>query len=89
MDGPALLGETGRMLVVLGLVSVVLLVPMMVVGLVVGIVQAATSISEQSLSFVPKLIALMLCILVFGATLVELLTSFTTEVFDLIGRVAR
>ncbi|MBN8809139.1 MAG: flagellar biosynthetic protein FliQ [Sphingomonas sp.] len=89
MDGPALIGETGRMLVVLGLISIVLLVPMMIVGLVVGIVQAATSISEQSLSFVPKLIALMLCILVFGAAVVELLTSFTAEVFDLIGHMGR
>lgn len=89
MDGPLLLDETGRMLVVAGLIGAVLLVPMMIVGLIVGIVQAATSISEQSLSFVPKLIALMLCIVVFGAAVVELLTSFTAELFDAIGRFGR
>lgn len=89
MDGALLLDETGRMLVVAGLICVVLLVPMMIVGLIVGIIQAATSISEQSLSFVPKLIALMLCIVVFGAAVVELLTSFTTELFDVIGRIGR
>lgn len=89
MDGALLLDETGRMLVVAGLICVVLLVPMMIVGLVVGIIQAATSISEQSLSFVPKLIALVLCIVVFGADVVELLASFTTELFDVIGRIGR
>ncbi|MBS0504215.1 MAG: flagellar biosynthetic protein FliQ [Proteobacteria bacterium] len=89
MDGSLLLDETGRMLVVAGLIGVVLLVPMMIVGLIVGIVQAATSISEQSLSFVPKLIALMLCIVVFGAAVVELLTSFTAELFDAIGHLGR
>ncbi len=89
MDGSLLLDETGRMLVVAGLIGVVLLVPMMIVGLIVGIFQAATSISEQSLSFVPKLIALMLCIVVFGAAVVELLTSFTAELFDAIGRLGR
>lgn len=89
MDGALLLDETGRMLVVAGLICVVLLVPMMIVGLIVGIIQAATSISEQSLSFVPKLIALVLCIVVFGAAVVELLTSFTTELFDVIGRIGR
>lgn len=89
MDGSVLLDETGRMLVVAGLICVVLLVPVMVVGLIVGIVQAATSISEQSLSFVPKLLVLVLCIVVFGAAVVELLTSFTGELFGVIARLGR
>ena len=58
MDQSILLDETGRMLAVAGLICVVLLVPMMIVGLIISIIQAATSISEQTLSFVPKLIAL-------------------------------
>jgi flagellar biosynthetic protein FliQ len=89
MDGSVLLDETGRMLVVAGLICVVLLVPVMIVGLIVGIVQAATSISEQSLSFVPKLLVLVLCIVVFGAAVVELLTSFTAELFGAIARLGR
>lgn len=89
MDGSLLLDETGRMLVVAGLICAVLLVPMMIVGLIVGIIQAATSISEQSLSFVPKLLALVLCLVVFGAAVVELLTSFTAELFGVIGRIGR
>ncbi|MBN8815963.1 MAG: flagellar biosynthetic protein FliQ [Sphingomonas sp.] len=89
MDGSLLLDETGRMLVVAGLICAVLLVPMMIVGLIVGMIQAATSVSEQSLSFVPKLLALVLCLVVFGAAVVELLTSFTAELFGVIGRIGR
>lgn len=48
---------------------------MMIVGLIVSIIQVATSITQQSMSFVPKLIALGVCLVVFGAAVVELLTK--------------
>lgn len=89
MNQSILLDETGRMLVVAGLICVVLLVPMMIVGLIIGIIQAATSISEQTLSFVPKLIALGVCLVVFGSAAVELLTEFTGELFSLIATIGR
>ena len=89
MDQSVLLDETGRMLVVAGLICVVLLVPMMIVGLIVSIIQAATSISEQSLSFVPKLIALGMCLVVFGSAAIELLTKFTAELFAVIATMGR
>lgn len=89
MNQSILLDETGRMLAVAGLICVVLLVPMMIVGLIIGIIQAATSISEQTLSFVPKLIALGVCLIVFGSAAVELLTKFTGELFALIATIGR
>jgi flagellar biosynthetic protein FliQ len=79
MDQSILLDEAGRMLVVIGLICVVLLVPMMIISLIISMIPAATSISEQSLSFVPKLIALGVCVVVFGSAVVELLTKFTAE----------
>lgn len=86
MDQSILIDETGRMPVVVGLICVVLLVPMMIDGLIISMIQAATSISEQSLSFVPKLVALALCLVVFGSAVIELLTKFTTELFDVIAQ---
>jgi flagellar biosynthetic protein FliQ len=86
MDQSVLLDETGRMLAVTGLICVVLLVPMMIIGLIISIIQAATSISEQTLSFVPKLIALGVCLVIFGSAAVELLTKFTGELFAVIAR---
>jgi len=89
MDQSILFDESGRMLAVLALICVVLLVPMMIVGLIISMIQAATSVSEQSLSFVPKLIALGVCLLVFGGAAIELLTEFTVELFAVIARIGR
>ena len=48
----------------------------MIVGLIVSVLQAATQVQEQTLSFVPKLITVILVILVFGSLAVEKLTQF-------------
>jgi len=77
------------MLVVIGLIMAVLLTPIMIVSLVIGIVQAATSINEQTLSFVPKLVALFVCLVVFASAMTELLTGFTTEIFGVIAAIGR
>lgn len=60
--------------------------PMLIIGLVVGLVvsifQAATQINEQTLSFVPKIIAVFVAILFFGPWLIKLLTVFTVGLFE-------
>ena len=60
--------------------------PMLIIGLVVGLVvsifQAATQINEQTLSFVPKIIAVFIAILFFGPWLIKLLTVFTIGLFE-------
>jgi flagellar biosynthetic protein FliQ len=60
--------------------------PMLIIGLVVGLVvsifQAATQINEQTLSFVPKIIAVFIAMLFFGPWLIKLLTVFTIGLFE-------
>ncbi len=56
----------------------------LVIGLLVGIVQAATSINEMTLSFIPKLAALVLVLYLFGAWQITVLTDFASR---LIGRI--
>lgn len=89
MEAGELLEETGRAVEVLGLVLLPLLIPMLVVGLIIGIVQAATSINEQTLSFVPKLLILGLSLVLFGGLVIVLLTDFTAEIFALISKAGR
>ncbi|RZM35993.1 MAG: flagellar biosynthetic protein FliQ, partial [Sphingomonas sp.] len=50
--------------------------------LILGMVQAATSINEQTLTFVPKLIVVAFSILIFGSLILGLLTDFTTSMFE-------
>ena len=53
------------------------LLAMLVVGLVVGMLQAATQINEMTLSFVPKLIAMALLLVVAGPWLLQTLVDYT------------
>jgi flagellar biosynthetic protein FliQ len=67
---------------VLALASAPILLPALVTGVILGMVQAATSINEQTLSFVPKLLLVALCLAVFGGSIMLLLVDFTREIFD-------
>jgi flagellar biosynthetic protein FliQ len=53
----------------------------LVVGLLVGIFQAATSINEQTLSFIPKLVALGITLSVFGGWMINTLVDYTKVLF--------
>lgn len=66
-----------------------LLLPVLAVGLVVGIVQTATSINETTLSFVPKLIVLALVLALFGAAIMGIVVDFTRAEFARIAQVTR
>jgi len=52
------------------------------VGLLIGVVQAATSINEAILSFIPKLIAMALALLLFGSWQLGTLVDFTRGMFQ-------
>ena len=64
------------------LVSAPLLLIALVVGVLIGVIQAATSINEMTLSFIPKLIALALALLVFGSWQLVTLVDFTRAIFQ-------
>ncbi len=53
----------------------------MVVGLIVSLVQAVTSIQEQTLSFVPKLFAVAVTFILLLSWMLQIMMRFTTEVF--------
>jgi flagellar biosynthesis protein FliQ len=71
------------------LVALPLLLTAMVIGIVISIFQAATQISEQTLSFVPKIIGIMVAILIFGGWMLSTLTDFATRVFSYINVVVK
>ena len=64
------------------LVCAPLLVVALAVGLIIGIIQAATSINESTLSFIPKLVALALALLAFGSWQLVTLSDFTRSIFQ-------
>jgi len=63
------------------LLSGPLLLSALVVGLLIGVFQAATQIQEMTLSFIPKLIALVFALLFAGPWMLRLLVEFTQRLF--------
>ena len=68
-----------RMLEITILLSAPLLIPGLIVGLLVGMFQAATQINEATLSFIPKLVVVVIVLLVAGPWLLHNLTDFSRE----------
>jgi flagellar biosynthetic protein FliQ len=62
-----------------------MLVVAIVVGLLVSIFQATTQINEQTLAFVPKIIAILLALIVFGSFILTTLMNFTTGLYNSIN----
>lgn len=54
----------------------------LIVGLLISIFQAATQINEQTMTFVPKIVAVFITLLIFAPWLIRLLTTFTTGIFE-------
>ena len=63
------------------LISAPLLGVALLVGLVIGILQAATSINEATLSFIPKVAALAVTLAVVGGWQINMLVEYTRSVF--------
>jgi flagellar biosynthetic protein FliQ len=66
-----------------------LLVSALTVGLVVAIFQATTSIQEQTLTFVPKVIAILLVLGFLGGWMFSSLGDYTVQLFRMIPAMAR
>ncbi len=88
-DTASLLSLADRMLWVTALVAAPVLLASLAIGLVVGIVQAATSVNEQTLTFVPKLVAIALVLVLFGASMLGLISDFMQEIFAQIAGISR
>ncbi len=70
-----------RMLLVTTLMAAPLLLIALVTGLVVGMLQAATQINEATLSFIPKLLLLVLTLFAVGPWILRVLIDFTRDLY--------
>ena len=58
-----------------------LLISALVVGLVVSIIQAVTQINESTLTFIPKMLAIVVVMVIMAPWMTQMITSYTTELF--------
>jgi flagellar biosynthesis protein FliQ len=89
METDYFVGMAQQSLWILALATAPILLPVLVVGVLLGMVQAATSINEQTLTFIPKLIVAAICLAIFGGSILVLLTDFTRDIFAQIPNLVR
>ena len=65
--------------------SAPLLIISLVVGLVISIFQAVTSIQEQTLTFVPKILSIFIGMMIFGSFILNTIIEFMTELWNCFG----
>lgn len=67
------------------ILSAPLLIFSLIVGLAISIFQAVTSINESTLSFVPKIVAVMVAMIIFFPWMMSYMSDFTREVYGMIA----
>jgi flagellar biosynthesis protein FliQ len=83
-----LLALADQTLWVTALIAAPVLIAALAVGLMVGMIQAATSVNEQTLTFVPKLVVTALVFVVLGGAMMTLLADFTRDIMAQIANLA-
>jgi flagellar biosynthetic protein FliQ len=82
--------SVGKQAIVMALtVAAPALVISMVVGLIISIFQAVTQIQEQTLTFVPKLLAIILVFLILGPWMMQTLVQFTQNMLNSITLIVK
>ena len=80
MDSGEIIGHVLRAILMMGLLAGPILFAILALGLLLGVLQAATSVNEQTLTFVPKLLITALVIGVGGSTILSLYVDYLRDV---------
>lgn len=82
MSAEFIIGLAGQAVYTVLKVSAPMLIAALVIGLIISIFQAATQIQEQTLAFVPKIIAVFVVILIFGPWMLTTMIDFTYNILN-------
>lgn len=82
MSGELVISIAERAVWMVLIVSGPLLLIALITGLLVSIFQATTQIQEQTLAFVPKIIAVLLGLVFFGPWMLSQITTYARDIFD-------
>ncbi|MNE92068.1 Flagellar biosynthetic protein FliQ [compost metagenome] len=82
MSSEFIIGLAGQAVFTVLKVSAPMLIIALVVGLIISIFQATTQIQEQTLAFVPKIVAVLIALLLFGPWILTTLVDFTYGILN-------
>lgn len=81
MTPETVLTIASQSLLLTAMLAAPLLLVTLITGVLIGVLQAATQINEMTLSFIPKLLALMLTLLFTGPWMLQMVTGYTRTLF--------
>ena len=87
MEQSIFLELTNKALITTGIIAIPILIPGLIAGILISLFQAVTQISEQTLTFVPKLSILILSYLITGPLIVSFMSKYTIEIINKIPEV--
>ncbi|AJS59156.1 flagellar biosynthesis protein FliQ [Paenibacillus sp. IHBB 10380] len=82
MSSDFIIGLAGQAVYTVLKVSAPMLLMGLVVGLIISIFQATTQIQEQTLAFVPKIVAVLVSLIIFGPWILTTMVDFTFNILD-------
>ena len=89
MTQEMILGQAQQAVVMMLMLAGPLLLASLVVGLIVSIFQAVTQVNEMTLTFVPKVVAIFVVLIVMGPWMMQMLLGYTANTFTSIAQVGR
>ena len=81
MNADTIIDLSQQALYIIVMLAVPMLISALAIGLLIGMFQAATSINEMTLSFIPKLLVLVLAIMVAGPWMLGLILNYTRNLY--------
>lgn len=81
-NGDFFIGIAQQALWIAALATAPILLPALISGVIIGMIQAATSINEPTVAFVPKLMVVGATLVLFGGSILMLIADFTREMFE-------
>jgi len=81
MDADVVIDLSRQALYIITMLAAPMLLSALAIGLLVGMFQAATSINEQTLSFIPKLLILVVAIMLAGPWMLDMLVNYTRNLY--------
>jgi flagellar biosynthetic protein FliQ len=80
VDSSEIIGHVLRAILMMALLAGPILIGILLLGLLLGVLQAATSVNEQTLTFVPKLVITALIIGIGGSSMLSLFVDYVRDV---------
>ena len=81
MNADSVIDLSQQALYIIVMLAAPMLISALAIGLLIGMFQAATSINEMTLSFIPKLLVLVIAIMIAGPWMLQLILNFTRNLY--------